>query len=242
MLRADGEIHVNHKTTAPFSNWNLEEMASLNSLVLIERVEFKIEDYPGYKQKRGDGRRCDEPFPLGESSTFKFRFSSRFNKKRGRKTSCLSSMRRGRSEKSQVQNLSGSFDFAGSQMAQNSELSVQRSPSFESGYPHSGHGRERNFTTFPQRPLLFAHDELAAPVNVDMPAMFPGRTLNHDTYLSPEFSRRTSYDVSPPANEFSYDLSLNRRVQMLPGPGRTETLRIVREYGNQKKPLRRQVI
>ena len=241
MLRADGEIHVNHKTTAPFSNWNLEEMASLNSLVLIERVEFKIEDYPGYKQKRGDGRRCDEPFPLGESSTFKFRFSSKFNKKRRRKTSCLRSMRRGRSEKSQVQNLSGSFDFAGSQMAQNSELSVQRSPSFESGYPHSGHGRERNFTTFPPCPL-FAHDELAAPVNVDMPAMFPGRTLNHDTYLSPEFSRRTSYDVSPPANEFSYDLSLNRRVQMLPGPGRTETLRIVREYGNQKKRFRRQVI
>lgn len=207
MLRADGEVHVNHKTTAPFSNWNLEEMASLNSLVLIERVEFKIEDYPGYKQKRGDGRRCDEPFPIGKSSTFKFRFSSKFNKKHGRKTSCLRSMRRGRSEKSLVQNLSGSFDFAGSQIAQNSGLLVQRSPSFESGYPHSGHGRETNFTTFP-----------------------------------PEFGRRTSYDVSPPANEFSYDLSLNRRAQMLPGPGRTETLRIVREYGNQKKPFRRQVI
>jgi 25S rRNA (uracil2634-N3)-methyltransferase len=75
MLRADGEIHVNHKTTAPFCHWNIEELARRNSLVLIERVEFKIEDYPGYNNKRGDSNRCDEPFPLGECSTFKFRFS-----------------------------------------------------------------------------------------------------------------------------------------------------------------------
>lgn len=74
MLRADGEIHVNHKTTAPFCHWNIEELARRNSLVLIERVEFKIEDYPGYNNKRGDSNRCDEPFPLGECSTFKFRF------------------------------------------------------------------------------------------------------------------------------------------------------------------------
>lgn len=75
MLRADGEIHVNHKTTPPFSHWNLEELAAQNSLALIDLVDFKIEDYPGYNNKRGAGLRCDEPFPLGECSTFKFRFS-----------------------------------------------------------------------------------------------------------------------------------------------------------------------
>jgi hypothetical protein len=75
MLQAGGEIHVNHKTTAPFCQWNIEELASQNSLVLAECVDFKIEDYPGYKNKRGDGSRCDEPFPLGECSTFKFRLS-----------------------------------------------------------------------------------------------------------------------------------------------------------------------
>ncbi|GMN50892.1 hypothetical protein TIFTF001_020042 [Ficus carica] len=72
MLRPDGEIHMNHKTTAPFCYWDIETLASWNSLELIELVEFKIKDYPGYKQKRGDGSRCDEPFPLGECSTFKF--------------------------------------------------------------------------------------------------------------------------------------------------------------------------
>ncbi|KAK9733200.1 hypothetical protein RND81_04G051000 [Saponaria officinalis] len=72
MLRQNGEIHVSHKTSAPFCDWNLEELASYNSLMLIETVPFKIHDYPGYNNKRGDGSRSDEPFPLGECSTFKF--------------------------------------------------------------------------------------------------------------------------------------------------------------------------
>ncbi|XP_057520354.1 uncharacterized protein LOC130800759 isoform X2 [Amaranthus tricolor] len=75
MLRLNGEIHVNHKTSAPFCNWNLEELASQNSLVLFDCVPFRIENYPGYNNKRGDSWRCDEPFPLGECSTFKFIFS-----------------------------------------------------------------------------------------------------------------------------------------------------------------------
>ncbi|XP_030962551.1 uncharacterized protein LOC115983856 isoform X2 [Quercus lobata] len=75
MLRADGEIHVNHKTTAPFCHWNIMELGLKNWLVLIDCVDFKKEDYPGYHNKRGDGSRCDEPFPLGECSTFKFRLS-----------------------------------------------------------------------------------------------------------------------------------------------------------------------
>ena len=75
MLRADGEIHVNHKTTTPFCHWNIRELASRNWLILIGCVDFKKEDYPGYKNKRGDGSRCDESFPLGECSTFEFRLS-----------------------------------------------------------------------------------------------------------------------------------------------------------------------
>ncbi|KAF3445393.1 hypothetical protein FNV43_RR10569 [Rhamnella rubrinervis] len=72
MLRANGEIHVNHKNKHPFCLWNIEELASKNYLALTERVDFKIEDYPGYNNKRGDSNRCDEPFYLGECSTFKF--------------------------------------------------------------------------------------------------------------------------------------------------------------------------
>ncbi|KAK9026095.1 hypothetical protein V6N11_038943 [Hibiscus sabdariffa] len=74
MLRANGEIHINHKTGTPFCLWNLEKLASESSLVLFQCVDFNIEDYPGYHNKRGDGSRCDLPFPLGECSTFKFCF------------------------------------------------------------------------------------------------------------------------------------------------------------------------
>ncbi|XVF70950.1 hypothetical protein PTKIN_Ptkin11bG0203500 [Pterospermum kingtungense] len=73
MLRANGEIHVNHKINDPFCRWNLEELASKSSLTLIEYAGFNQKDYPGYQNKRGDGSECDKPFPLGESSTFKFR-------------------------------------------------------------------------------------------------------------------------------------------------------------------------
>ncbi|XP_050235992.1 uncharacterized protein LOC126686025 [Mercurialis annua] len=80
ILRAFGEVHVTHKTSAPFCHWNIEELGQRNCLVVVECVKFKIEDYPGYNNKRGDGTRCDEPFPLGECSIFKFRFSAALNK------------------------------------------------------------------------------------------------------------------------------------------------------------------
>ncbi|KAK1399187.1 hypothetical protein POM88_009050 [Heracleum sosnowskyi] len=75
MLRPDGEIHVNHKTSNPYCNWKLEELAGQNSLRLIECVAFKKEDYPGYENKRGSSSRCDQSFPLGNCCTFKFSFS-----------------------------------------------------------------------------------------------------------------------------------------------------------------------
>jgi 25S rRNA (uracil2634-N3)-methyltransferase len=75
MLQAYGEIHVTHKTSSPFCHWNILELARRNSLEFIGRDDFKMEDYPGYSNKRGEGDRCDQPFPLGECSTFKFRSS-----------------------------------------------------------------------------------------------------------------------------------------------------------------------
>ncbi|CAM8997299.1 unnamed protein product [Rhodiola kirilowii] len=77
MLRRNGEVHVNHKTTLPYSSWNLEELASRNSLSLTERTPFELGDYPGYSNKRGGHPRCDMPFPLGESSTYKFILSGK---------------------------------------------------------------------------------------------------------------------------------------------------------------------
>ncbi|KAJ6980517.1 hypothetical protein NC653_028349 [Populus alba x Populus x berolinensis] len=75
MLQAYGEIHVTHKTSPPFCHWNILELAWRNSLEFLGRDDFKIEDYPGYSNKRGEGDRCDQHFPLGECSTFKFRSS-----------------------------------------------------------------------------------------------------------------------------------------------------------------------
>ncbi|PKA50506.1 Uncharacterized protein AXF42_Ash013721 [Apostasia shenzhenica] len=73
MLRPYGEVHVTHKTGVPFCYWNLEELASKSSLSLTERADFNIKDYPSYNNKRGDGAKSDQPFPLGKCSTFKFR-------------------------------------------------------------------------------------------------------------------------------------------------------------------------
>nr|XP_043622631.1 uncharacterized protein LOC122594228 [Erigeron canadensis] len=77
MLQPKGEVHVTHKTSEPFHLWNIEELATQNSLTLLERAEFKLEDYPGYSNKRGAGMTSDASFPLGECSTYKFVFFSK---------------------------------------------------------------------------------------------------------------------------------------------------------------------
>ncbi|KAL6562478.1 hypothetical protein OROGR_003485 [Orobanche gracilis] len=73
MLLPDGEIHVNHKTTAPFDSWKIEDLAAECSLLCVGQDYFRIEDYPGYQNKRGSGSRPDDPFPLGECRTFRFK-------------------------------------------------------------------------------------------------------------------------------------------------------------------------
>lgn len=85
LLRPEGEVHVSHKTKNPYRKWNLEELASEFSLFLVEQVDFRIQDYPGYNNKRGDGLQCDQPFLLGKCSTFKFKIGDIKNTKRVRK-------------------------------------------------------------------------------------------------------------------------------------------------------------
>ncbi|XP_016460781.1 uncharacterized protein At4g26485 [Nicotiana tabacum] len=71
-LRADGQIHVTHKTTQPFNLWDLVGLGGQNSLISVECADFKIENYPGYNNKYGAGSKCDESFPLRECTTFMF--------------------------------------------------------------------------------------------------------------------------------------------------------------------------
>ncbi|KAI5408918.1 heavy metal-associated isoprenylated plant protein 41 [Lathyrus oleraceus] len=77
MFRINGEVHVNHKTTPPFDTWNIEKLAEQSFLMMIECADFKQEAYPGYNNKRGHRSRCDDPFPLGKCSTFKFIYNPR---------------------------------------------------------------------------------------------------------------------------------------------------------------------
>ncbi|XWS09602.1 hypothetical protein CRYUN_Cryun39dG0003700 [Craigia yunnanensis] len=72
MLTENGEVHITHKTAHPFSMWEIEKLANEVGLGLLDQVPFWIWDYPGYKNKRGHGIRCDDSFRVGQCSTFKF--------------------------------------------------------------------------------------------------------------------------------------------------------------------------
>ncbi|KAB2634890.1 hypothetical protein D8674_043096 [Pyrus ussuriensis x Pyrus communis] len=71
MLTRVGEIHVTHKTTYPFSEWNIVDLACQAGLILVHKEPFSKWDYPGYENKRGAGM-FDQTFPVGMCSTYKF--------------------------------------------------------------------------------------------------------------------------------------------------------------------------
>ncbi|KAI4320836.1 hypothetical protein MLD38_034280 [Melastoma candidum] len=72
MLAKKGEVHMIHKTTYPFSTWNVVDLAMQFDLSLVREEAFVLGMYPGYINKRGEGWRCDCSFPVGLSSTFMF--------------------------------------------------------------------------------------------------------------------------------------------------------------------------
>ncbi|GAB4836978.1 hypothetical protein Ancab_001892 [Ancistrocladus abbreviatus] len=55
MMNKDGEIHITHKSTGYFKEWNIEVLASNQGLRLIEVQDFNYKDYPGYNTKYGFG-------------------------------------------------------------------------------------------------------------------------------------------------------------------------------------------
>ncbi|KAL6201840.1 hypothetical protein ACLB2K_025552 [Fragaria x ananassa] len=72
MLKVNGEVHVTHKTTYPFNEWEIVELAREAGLYLVEEASFSTRDYPGYVNKRGSGEKCNRTFPVGQCSTYKF--------------------------------------------------------------------------------------------------------------------------------------------------------------------------
>ncbi|CAG7902589.1 unnamed protein product [Brassica rapa] len=51
----DGEIHLTHKTTRPFSEWEIETLAQEKGLRLIGLMVFDQLAFPGYSNKKGSG-------------------------------------------------------------------------------------------------------------------------------------------------------------------------------------------
>ncbi|KAL7186805.1 hypothetical protein ACSBR2_028515 [Camellia fascicularis] len=72
MLTDNGEVHVTHKTAYPFNLWEIDKLAEEVGLCLVEEAWFSRYDYPGYANKRGDGHRSNDTFPVGACTTFKF--------------------------------------------------------------------------------------------------------------------------------------------------------------------------
>ncbi|KAF3451911.1 hypothetical protein FNV43_RR08007 [Rhamnella rubrinervis] len=76
LLRKEGgEIHISHKEGDPYNKWDLVKKAEKIGLVLHETVPFRMDDYPGYRNKRAQGSLSDAPFHLGVCSTYKFKLS-----------------------------------------------------------------------------------------------------------------------------------------------------------------------
>ncbi|KAL0306210.1 UNVERIFIED_CONTAM: hypothetical protein Sradi_6038300 [Sesamum radiatum] len=72
MVKEEGEVHITHKTSYPFSKWKIAQVAEEEGLNLSEEEGFYMWEYPGYENKRGDGSRSNDTFPVGRCSTFKF--------------------------------------------------------------------------------------------------------------------------------------------------------------------------
>ncbi|KAI8001225.1 Heavy metal-associated isoprenylated plant protein 41 [Camellia lanceoleosa] len=75
LRKEEGEIHVTHKEGDPYNRWDLVKKAEKIGLALHESVPFCKHKYPGYDNKRGCGSHSDDPFPLGDCTTFKFRLA-----------------------------------------------------------------------------------------------------------------------------------------------------------------------
>ncbi|TYZ60043.1 hypothetical protein PybrP1_007234 [[Pythium] brassicae (nom. inval.)] len=74
LLTATGEVHVTHKTKAPFGQWGIESIAETHGLRHAHSVVFDRCLYPGYSNKKVLSKGS---FPIWDSLTFVFVPASR---------------------------------------------------------------------------------------------------------------------------------------------------------------------
>ncbi|KAG0620029.1 hypothetical protein M758_4G183300 [Ceratodon purpureus] len=76
MLLPEGQVHVSHKLGHPYDGWLLEEQAESGGLTLLKRVPFHQEQFPGYRNRRGQGSKAGSTFKLGKADTYIFTASN----------------------------------------------------------------------------------------------------------------------------------------------------------------------
>ena len=72
ILKEDGLVVITNKTVKPFGDWNLEKMAEDQGLKLKEKFKFDFNWFPGYENRRGDGKNPARRFPAEDAVTFLF--------------------------------------------------------------------------------------------------------------------------------------------------------------------------
>ncbi|CAK9185717.1 unnamed protein product [Ilex paraguariensis] len=70
MLTENGQVHVTHKTSYPFTLWEITKLAEEGGLQLVEEVPFTKWDYPGYHNKRAYGYKKQQGIPCRRMQYF----------------------------------------------------------------------------------------------------------------------------------------------------------------------------
>ncbi|XP_074303419.1 uncharacterized protein LOC141637912 [Silene latifolia] len=70
MMNEDGEIHITHKSSSLFRQWDIPKIGSDQGLHLTQEIKFKRRMFPGYSPKYGFGG--DDSFHCDPSKTYKF--------------------------------------------------------------------------------------------------------------------------------------------------------------------------
>ena len=72
ILAENGEVHITNKVIKPFGDWGLEDLANEAGLKLKYKFKFEFEWFPGYENRRGEGKNPARRFPAEDAFTFIF--------------------------------------------------------------------------------------------------------------------------------------------------------------------------
>ena len=64
------KVVISHKTILPFSNWKIPEIAEERGYILEETIPFDPKCYPGYINRKGQGKNGAKRFPSSDAVTY----------------------------------------------------------------------------------------------------------------------------------------------------------------------------